>query len=202
MFGSEVERLFGARRYLIYYLLCVVGAALMHLIVVYVAPDLPLAPTVGASGGVFGLLLAFGMAFPRRELIIFPIPVPIQAWLAVTLYGAMELLSWRHAHGLGRRALRASRRHGHRLRADPLLAGAAAQAAAVAQRFGAAQLDDRFTQRLQVRVLGRNRRADDAGRSSARSAAASASTPVCTCARTSSPTGPSAPSARPAPAFP
>jgi membrane associated rhomboid family serine protease len=91
MFGSEVERLFGARRYLVYYLLCVVGAALMHLIVVSVAPGMPLAPTVGASGGVFGLLLAFGMAFPRRELIIFPIPVPIQAWLAVTLYGAMEL---------------------------------------------------------------------------------------------------------------
>jgi len=91
MFGSEVERLFGARRYLVYYLLCVVGAALMHLIVVSVAPGMPLAPTVGASGGVFGLLLAFGMAFPRRQLIIFPIPVPIQAWLAVTLYGAMEL---------------------------------------------------------------------------------------------------------------
>jgi membrane associated rhomboid family serine protease len=91
MFGSEVERLFGARRYLVYYLLCVIGAALMHLIVVSVAPGMPLAPTVGASGGVFGLLLAFGMAFPRRELIIFPIPVPIQAWLAVTLYGAMEL---------------------------------------------------------------------------------------------------------------
>jgi membrane associated rhomboid family serine protease len=91
MFGSEVERLFGARRYLVYYLLCVIGAALMHLIVVSVAPGMPLAATVGASGGVFGLLLAFGMAFPRRELIIFPIPVPIQAWLAVTLYGAMEL---------------------------------------------------------------------------------------------------------------
>jgi membrane associated rhomboid family serine protease len=91
MFGSEVERLFGARRYVVYYLLCVIGAALMHLIVVSVAPGMPLAPTVGASGGVFGLLLAFGMAFPRRELIIFPIPVPIQAWLAVTLYGAMEL---------------------------------------------------------------------------------------------------------------
>jgi membrane associated rhomboid family serine protease len=90
MFGSEVERLFGARRYLIYYLVCVVGAALMHLIVVSAA-NLPPIPTVGASGGVFGLLLAFGMAYPRRELIIFPIPVPIQAWLAVTLYGAMEL---------------------------------------------------------------------------------------------------------------
>jgi membrane associated rhomboid family serine protease len=91
MFGSEVERLFGAKRYLIYYLLCVVGAALMHIIVISFAPGMPYAATVGASGGVFGLLLAFGMAFPRRELIISPIPVPIQAWLAVTLYGAMEL---------------------------------------------------------------------------------------------------------------
>lgn len=90
MFGSEVERLFGAKRYLIYYLACVVGAAAMHLIVV-TAANLPPAPVLGASGGVFGLLLAFGMAYPRRELIIFPIPVPIQAWLAVTLYGAMEL---------------------------------------------------------------------------------------------------------------
>jgi rhomboid family protein len=91
MFGSQVEHLFGAKRYLIYYLTCVVGAALMHLIVIYFARDLPLAPTVGASGAVFGLLLAFGMAYPRQQLIIFPIPVPIQAWLAVTLYGGMEL---------------------------------------------------------------------------------------------------------------
>ena len=92
MFGSEVERLFGPKRYLIYYLTCVVGAALMHLIVIYVASDIPLAPVVGASGGLFGLLLAYGMAYPRRELIIFPIPVPIQAWLAVTLYGVAELV--------------------------------------------------------------------------------------------------------------
>src|SRR5678816_4448939 len=80
MFGSAVEQLFGARRYLIYYLVCMVGAALMQLIVVSAA-NLPPAPVVGASGAVFGLLLAYGMAYPRRELIIFPIPVPIQAWL-------------------------------------------------------------------------------------------------------------------------
>ena len=91
MFGSQVEQLFGAKRYLIYYLSCIVGAALMHLIVIYVA-NLPMGATVGASGGVFGLLLAFGMAYPRQQLIIFPIPVPIQAWLAVTLYGVMELV--------------------------------------------------------------------------------------------------------------
>ncbi|HEY7640080.1 MAG TPA: rhomboid family intramembrane serine protease [Steroidobacteraceae bacterium] len=90
MFGSEVERLFGAKRYLIYYLTCVVGAALMHLIVVTTA-GLPPYPTIGASGGVFGLLLAFGMAYPRRTLmLIFP-PIPMPAWLFVTLYGALEL---------------------------------------------------------------------------------------------------------------
>jgi membrane associated rhomboid family serine protease len=91
MFGSDIERLFGSRRYLSYYLLCVIGAALMHLIVVGAA-DRPPLPMVGASGGVFGLLLAFGMAYPRRQLmLIFP-PIPMPAWLFVTLYGIFELV--------------------------------------------------------------------------------------------------------------
>ena len=90
MFGSDIERLFGPRRYLFYYLACVVGAALMHLIVVRIA-DLPPAPVVGASGGVFGILLAFGMAYPQRRLVVLPIPIPMPAWLFVTLYGLLEL---------------------------------------------------------------------------------------------------------------
>jgi membrane associated rhomboid family serine protease len=90
MFGSEIERLFGSRRYLTYYLLCVVGAALMHLIVV-AAADMRLVPAVGASGGVFGLLLAFGMAWPHRKLMLLFPPIPMPAWLFVTLYGALEL---------------------------------------------------------------------------------------------------------------
>ncbi len=90
MFGSDVERLFGSKRYLTYYLLCVVGAALMHLIVVSVA-NLSPAPVVGASGAVFGILLAFGMAWPHRKLILIPIPIPLPAWLFVTLYGLLEL---------------------------------------------------------------------------------------------------------------
>ena len=90
MFGSEIERLFGPKRYVIYYLLCVIGAAAMHMIVVTMA-GLPPAPTVGASGAVFGLLLAFGMAYPKRMImLIFP-PIPMPAWLFVTLYGALEL---------------------------------------------------------------------------------------------------------------
>ncbi len=90
MFGSEIERLFGAKKYLTYYFLCVIGAALMHLIVVQAA-ELPPLPTVGASGGVFGLLLAFGMAWPRRTLMLLFPPIPMPAWLFVTLYGLLEL---------------------------------------------------------------------------------------------------------------
>jgi membrane associated rhomboid family serine protease len=90
MFGSEVEQLFGPRRYLTYYLLCVIGAALMHLIVVEAA-GMRLVPAVGASGGVFGLLLAFGMAWPHRKLMLLFPPIPMPAWLFVTLYGLLEL---------------------------------------------------------------------------------------------------------------
>ena len=90
MFGSEIERLFGSQRYLTYYLLCVVGAALMHLIVVASA-NMDLVPAVGASGGVFGLLLAFGMSWPHRKLMLLFPPIPMPAWLFVTLYGILEL---------------------------------------------------------------------------------------------------------------
>ena len=90
MFGGDVERLLGAQRFLQYYLVCVIGAAVAQLVVMSGISTPPL-PTVGASGGVFGLLLAFGMAFPRRRImLIFP-PIPMPAWLFVTLYGLLEL---------------------------------------------------------------------------------------------------------------
>ena len=90
LFGGEIERLFGARWYLAYYGVCVVTAALAQLAVAAFT-NAPPYPTVGASGGVFGLLLAFGMYFPHRRLmLIFP-PIPMPAWLLVTLYGVLEL---------------------------------------------------------------------------------------------------------------
>jgi membrane associated rhomboid family serine protease len=90
MFGSDIERVFGSRWFLVYYFVCVVTAALTHLLV-SAGMGLPPLPTVGASGGVFGLLLAFGMYFPRRRLmLIFP-PIPIQARVFVVLYGLVEL---------------------------------------------------------------------------------------------------------------
>jgi membrane associated rhomboid family serine protease len=90
MFGPEVERLLGSRHFLTYYLVCVVGAALMQTFVTAVVYPSPY-PTVGASGGIFGLLLLFGMAYPRRQVMLLFPPIPMPAWLFVTLYGLMEL---------------------------------------------------------------------------------------------------------------
>ena len=90
MFGGEIERLFGTRRFVTYYLVCVVGAAIAQLVVISNIDSRPV-PTVGASGGVFGLLLAFGMAFPQRRIMLLFPPIPMPAWLFVTLYGLLEL---------------------------------------------------------------------------------------------------------------
>jgi len=90
MFGSDIERLFGPRRFAAFYFICVVSAAAAQLAVAALGSSPPY-PTVGASGGVFGLLLAFGLYFPRRMvMLIFP-PIPMPAWLFVMLYGALEL---------------------------------------------------------------------------------------------------------------
>ena len=91
MFGGELERVWGERRYLAYYTVCVVGAALAQLVVMNMQGGPPY-PTLGASGGVFGLLLAFGMLFPAPIImLIFP-PIPMPAWLFVSLYGLIELV--------------------------------------------------------------------------------------------------------------
>ena len=89
MFGSDIERIFGRRRYVAYYLTCVLVAALMQLLVsVFTGGNYP---TLGASGGVFGILLAFALYFPHRIImLIFP-PIPMPAWLFVMLYGLIEL---------------------------------------------------------------------------------------------------------------
>ncbi|MDH4150085.1 MAG: rhomboid family intramembrane serine protease [Betaproteobacteria bacterium] len=90
MFGGQIEQVFGPRRFLIYYLGCVLSAALAQLVIQSLTASPPF-PTVGASGGVFGLLLAYGLFFPRRiVMLIFP-PIPMPAWLFVTLYGLVEL---------------------------------------------------------------------------------------------------------------
>lgn len=130
MFGSALEYRWGAKRFLNYYLLCGLGAFLLHQTIAYievqqllkafdgdtmnliltegaaairegknyVEPDLAKlngivnVGLVGASGCLFGLLLAYGMIFPNQELMMMFIPIPIKAKYFVMLYGAMELL--------------------------------------------------------------------------------------------------------------
>ena len=90
MFGAEVERYVGPRRLLTCYFASVVSAGLSQLFIpmLFGAPP---APTIGASGGVFGLLLAYAFLFPRRKVIpLFP-PIPMPAWLFATLYAGVEL---------------------------------------------------------------------------------------------------------------
>jgi membrane associated rhomboid family serine protease len=90
MFGPDVEDLLGSARFRVFYLACVVGAALTQLLVTTtIYPST--APTLGASGGIFGLLLCYGMAFPQRRLMLLFPPIPMPAWLFVTLYGVVEL---------------------------------------------------------------------------------------------------------------
>jgi len=90
MFGSPLERLFGPKRYLNLYLASIITAGLAQLAYAAFTGADPY-PTIGASGGVFGILLAFAMYFPRQRVILLIFPVPIPAWLMVTLYGLAEL---------------------------------------------------------------------------------------------------------------
>ena len=91
MFGSDIERLFGSRYFLAYYFACLVSAALCQLVVISLAGGPPV-PTVGASGALYGLLLAFGIYFPRRMvMLIFP-PIPMPARVFVIVFGGLELL--------------------------------------------------------------------------------------------------------------
>ena len=91
MFGGTIERTLGTPRFVIYYFVCLVCAGLAQLAVT--AWFLPgFYPTLGASGAVFGLLLAFGVFYPKEKVYFMLIPVPLPAWLFVTLYALAELL--------------------------------------------------------------------------------------------------------------
>lgn len=116
MFGCVMESVWGGKKFLFYYICCGVGAGIMqeiaqaiqfYVILKDTVPDFSLGmlteyarlenaqisqwTTVGASGAVYGILLAFGMTFPNERLIIFPLPIPIKAKWFVTGYIAIEL---------------------------------------------------------------------------------------------------------------
>jgi len=89
MFGRDIEGVLGTKRFLLYYLTCVVGAAVVQLTVAGLQGGIY--PTVGASGGVFGLLLAYAMFFPNRTVMLLFPPIPMKAKYFVLGYGLLEL---------------------------------------------------------------------------------------------------------------
>ena len=130
IFGPILENVWGPKRFLIFYLVCGIGAALTHETVIFfqynhlinsISPDnlqsvisegtayfrqgkvfsdsdmqslqlLLNTPTVGASGAIFGVLLAFGVLFPNTQLFLLFPPMPIRAKYLVLGYGALELI--------------------------------------------------------------------------------------------------------------
>ncbi|WP_425258259.1 rhomboid family intramembrane serine protease [Rubrivivax sp. RP6-9] len=90
MFGSELERLWGPRRYMLFMAAGIVAAALTQMLLVTVMGSR--AYTVGISGGIFALLLAFGMLFPNRTVMLLIPPIPMKAKTFVWVFGALELL--------------------------------------------------------------------------------------------------------------
>ncbi len=103
MFGTSVENTWGPKRFLTYYIICGIGAAIVHYLIFYFYQnptenmfDAPV--IIGASGAVFGLLLAYGMLFPNQVIYVQFI-IPMKAKYFVALYGALELFS-----GLGNSA--------------------------------------------------------------------------------------------------
>lgn len=116
MFGRIVETVWGPKRFLTYYLTCGIGAGLIQMVAQFISfyltikgayPEFGIGDvmtavhanefalnkwtTVGASGAIYGILLAFGMLFPEERIFIFPLPVPIKAKWFVAIYAVLEL---------------------------------------------------------------------------------------------------------------
>ena len=89
MFGMPIERLWGTRRFLIFYFVCMIGAGLVQLAVAHLSGEIY--PTIGASGAVFGLLLAFGMMYPNARIMLLIPPIPLKAKYFVVGYGLLTL---------------------------------------------------------------------------------------------------------------
>jgi len=93
MFGGMVERVLGTRRFIWLYAASILSAGLVQLLVTSMMDSYEISYTVGASGGVFGVMLAFAMLYPHSRLYIIPIPIPLKAWVLVAGYAAIELTS-------------------------------------------------------------------------------------------------------------
>lgn len=91
MFGAELENMWGSAKFLAFYILSGIGAGIIQLIFLAIIGSTT--PTVGASGAVFGILLAFAMTFPNRPIYMFPFFIPIPAKFFVMIFAVIELVS-------------------------------------------------------------------------------------------------------------
>lgn len=94
MFGGELENYWGSKKFLFYFLYCGIGAGIVTVL-------LSSNPVIGASGAIFGILLAFAWLFPNRPILLMFFPVPIPAKYMVILFGFIELYSSRGGTGGG-----------------------------------------------------------------------------------------------------
>ncbi|MCH5334587.1 MAG: rhomboid family intramembrane serine protease [Alistipes sp.] len=95
MFGRTLEYELGSQRFLAYYLICGVGAALVQMAVVFFTGEFSI-QLIGASGAVMGLLLAFGVMHPNSVIMLLIPPIPMKAKYFVMAYAVLELfLGWR-----------------------------------------------------------------------------------------------------------
>lgn len=90
MFGRQLEYDLGPRRFLTFYMLTGIGAGIVNLIVMDLMGD-GVAVTVGASGAVYGILLAFGLMHPNERILLLIPPIPIKAKYFVIIFGVLEL---------------------------------------------------------------------------------------------------------------
>ncbi|MEI9954834.1 MAG: rhomboid family intramembrane serine protease, partial [Ferruginibacter sp.] len=89
MFGTTLERVWGPKRFLVFYFVCGFAAGLTQLFLSDV-------PAIGASGAIMGLIAAFGYLFPNTEFFILPVPFPIKAKFMVAIYAAIDLFGGFH----------------------------------------------------------------------------------------------------------
>jgi membrane associated rhomboid family serine protease len=104
MFGSDLERWWGSREFVKYYFICGIGAGLIQVLTTYLFHWDPRVPVIGASGAVFGVLIAYAMAFPNRQILLWFV-IPISARVLITIFAFIELamtVEYRGGDGVAR----------------------------------------------------------------------------------------------------